>query len=58
MFSRIRDRIAKLEEQILPKRQSRVFELALDDQSPLTCDEQIQAFRLRSASLPTTTASS
>jgi hypothetical protein len=45
MFSRIRDRIAKLEEQLLPKRQSRVFELAIDDQSPLTRDEQIEAFK-------------
>ena len=45
MFSRIRDRIAKLEEQLLPKRQSRVFTLAIDDQSPLTSDEQLAAFK-------------
>jgi hypothetical protein len=44
MFSRIRDRIAKLEEQILPKRQSRVFAFFEDDRSPLSRDEQLSAF--------------
>jgi hypothetical protein len=44
MFSHIRDRIAKLEEQILPKRQSRVFAFFEDDRSPLSRDEQLSAF--------------
>jgi hypothetical protein len=52
MFSRIRDRIAKLG-QILPKPQSRVFELVIDDQSPLTRDEQIEAFMVSSGAFAT-----
>jgi hypothetical protein len=45
MFSRIRDRIAKLEEQILPKPAARVFFIVIEDQSPLTSDEQLAAFK-------------
>ena len=45
MFSRIRDRIAKLEEQILPKPAARVFFIVIEDQSPLTSDEQLATFR-------------
>jgi hypothetical protein len=45
MFSRIRDRIAKLEEQILPKRRSRVFAFFEDHRSPLSRDEQLSAFK-------------
>jgi hypothetical protein len=53
MFSRIRDRIAKLEDRIMPPPQSRVFELAIDDQSPLTRDEQIEAFMVSSGAVAT-----
>jgi hypothetical protein len=55
-FSRTRDGIAKLEEQILPKRQSRLFELVIDDQSPLSQGEQIEAFRPSGASSRLTTS--
>jgi hypothetical protein len=52
MFCRIRDRIAKLEEQILPPPQSRVFTLAINDQSPLTTDEQLAAFKAEKCVAP------
>jgi hypothetical protein len=45
MFSRIRDRIAKLEEQLLPPPAARVFFIVIEDQSPLTRDEQLAEFK-------------
>ena len=52
MTSRIRDRIAKLEEQLLPPPAARVFFIVIEDQSPLTSDEQLAAFKAEKCVAP------
>jgi hypothetical protein len=45
MIPRVRDRLKALEDRIMPPPQSRVFAFFGDDQAPLTCDEQLAAFK-------------
>ena len=49
MIPRLKDLLKALEDRIMPPPRSRAFVLALDDQSPLTSDEQLAAFRAESA---------
>ena len=45
MIPRLRDRLAHLEAQIMPPPAARVLFIVIDDQSPLTSDEQLAAFK-------------
>ena len=44
MIPRLRDRLAHLEAQLLPPPAARVFFIVIEDQSPLTSDEQLASF--------------
>jgi hypothetical protein len=45
MIPRIRDRLKALETRIMPPPLARVFAFFMDDQSPLSRDEQLAAFK-------------
>jgi hypothetical protein len=52
MIPRIRERLKALEDRIMPPPQSRVFTLAIDEQSPLASDEQLAAFKAEKCVAP------
>ena len=49
MNRNMRDRVEALEARLLPPPAARVFFIVIEDQSPLTSDEQLAAFRAESA---------
>ena len=52
MTPRVRDRLKALEDRIMPPPRSRVFTLVINDQSPLTTDEQLAGFKAEKCVAP------